>query len=304
VVERADITGMGAASIWLPPGVWIEAGTHAVLRSGGQWLAKRFHLEEIPYFVKGGAIITSSPVGGPIGQANRQYSAIQINVFPGANSGSASLYEDDGMTTAYVSSGGFAYTRISYTRDLGQITVRVTTEGSFVGILNTRRYILRLVNSQPPSSVTINGVSMPFSLFPKDNSWRYEGSDVSVLVESGAVALSAVTTFVVTFDSPLSDDALSGIAGGIRHAMFAKDVLDETWGTPGSADTNRKSLLIIASMGEALGYLAGTDRPAAVSLLRNFGASFAAAVDEVRSATKLDPARQAKAIALLQNALN
>jgi alpha-glucosidase (family GH31 glycosyl hydrolase) len=161
---------------WLPPGTWIEQGTHAVLRgdaTSGTVLSKSYHLQEIPIFVRGGAITTDRPVTsytGFIGIASRQYTALVFAVWPGAASGSANVYEDDGATVAYVG-GAYAWTRASYTRSTNQLTFRVTTEGSYPSLPTQRRYVLRIVNSLAPSSVTVNGVTIPWTVSPTDKTW-------------------------------------------------------------------------------------------------------------------------------------
>jgi hypothetical protein len=132
----------------------------------------------------------------------------------------------------------------------------------------------------------------------------YEGTDVSALIDTGLVNVRDNTIITVNYDTTISDTALSGIAGGIRHATLAKRLLDESWSSPGSQDTTRKALLTVASTGESLGYLAGSDRNAMMSIFTSFSSSYSAAIDEVRTDSKIDPARQARALNILLNGMN
>jgi len=52
---------------------------------------------------------------------------------------------------------------------------------------------------------------------------------------------------------------MSGIRGGISHGILAKRDLDKAELTPGSRDTTGGKLDQVASTGEYLSYLAGTD---------------------------------------------
>ena len=56
----ASNNDLAAKSIWLPPGTWIEWFTGAVLK-GPAKVERSFGLDEIPVYVKAGAIIPMQP---------------------------------------------------------------------------------------------------------------------------------------------------------------------------------------------------------------------------------------------------
>ena len=102
-----DGTRLAPKTLWLPPGVWVERHSGAVLRAGpdGAVLTRRYDLAEVPVFVRGGAVVPSVPVGegaAVLGAAARAYTDLVFTVYPGADSGEASVYEDDGRTMEYL----------------------------------------------------------------------------------------------------------------------------------------------------------------------------------------------------------
>ena len=98
VTDPADSSDLAPAEVWLPEGVWTDAFTGYIYR-GGRTLRCFRHLEEIPVFMKAGALI---PMQAHVPQSRRLGGAAQMALFvaPGA-SGSFTLYEDDGESLAY-----------------------------------------------------------------------------------------------------------------------------------------------------------------------------------------------------------
>jgi alpha-glucosidase (family GH31 glycosyl hydrolase) len=112
-------SGMTTTSVWLPPGTWFELATsvmHTGASQSGSFLTKAYDISETPLFARAGAVIPTVPQvdGASIATARKPYTALSFDVYPGAKSGSARVYEDDGETTAYLGSGGFSWSKASY----------------------------------------------------------------------------------------------------------------------------------------------------------------------------------------------
>ena len=84
-------------SIWRPPGEWIEWFTGARLR-GSAHVERSFALDEIPVYVKAGAIIPMQPKMNHTGE--KPVDPLILNVFPG-ETGSTWVYEDAGNSLGY-----------------------------------------------------------------------------------------------------------------------------------------------------------------------------------------------------------
>ncbi len=109
ITAPADSTGLAAADVWLPEGVWTDAFTGYVYR-GNQRLTVARPLEEMPVFLKAGAIV---PMQAHVQQGNQLGGAkdMRVIVAPGA-SNTFRLYEDDGVTRAF-EQGGYAETPLT-----------------------------------------------------------------------------------------------------------------------------------------------------------------------------------------------
>ena len=95
--------GLTEQTVWVPPGSWVEKHTGNVY-TGPKFVTRHFALDDIPLYVKAGAILPSVPVvvGDSVGIASRQYSTLEFSVYPGAGFGSFSVYEDDGESYDYL----------------------------------------------------------------------------------------------------------------------------------------------------------------------------------------------------------
>ena len=111
ITAPADSTGLAATDVWLPEGTWTDAFTGYVYH-GNQRLTVARPLEEMPVFLKAGAIV---PMQSHIQQVNHLGGAKDMHVIvaPGA-SNAFRLYEDDGVTRAF-EQGAYAETPLTLT---------------------------------------------------------------------------------------------------------------------------------------------------------------------------------------------
>src|SRR5207245_9399791 len=143
---------LATKSIWLPPGTWIEWFTGTEFK-GPAKIDRSFALDEIPVYVKAGAIIPMQPKHG--------VDQLILTIFPG-DSGEARVYEDAGNTLGYKTSE-LAWTTIRHSGEKIEI---LPGQGTFSGMPATRGYEIRLVSTLPPDSVS-------------GGTWRYDGSSLT-----------------------------------------------------------------------------------------------------------------------------
>jgi len=155
-------------TVWLPPVKWSNWNGTWVY-DGNEIIRNMYGWQDIPLFVKAGNVI-------PL-QSNQSVVAnfadpVIWTLFPAGGSvagGAGHIVEDDGISLDYMTENGSAVTEVVYTGgpDLGSTVVVIgATRGSFVGMPGQREHIVQLrgattFHSAPPTSVTVNGKSVP-----------------------------------------------------------------------------------------------------------------------------------------------
>lgn len=113
LVAPATDTSDTVVSVWLPPETtWYNYYSGEMYSGGsnGKTIRVAAALDEIPVFVKAGAII---PMGPDVDYADEKpLNPLTLDIYP-AGSTSYTLYEDDGVTRRYITDN--AYTTTSYT---------------------------------------------------------------------------------------------------------------------------------------------------------------------------------------------
>lgn len=314
--------GLTNQSVYLPPGSWFELRSGR-LRDGDATFTKGFMHDEIPVFVKSGAIVARWPIGDDasssdlLGRASRQYSTLEFALYPGnESSGSTSVYEDDGETYAYLQ-GSFAWTNASYTRDVSSdgktivTTVKISsTTSRHPEMPTSRRYVLRLPNTMPPTDVSDGSGSITFNRWGGERTWSFDGDDVAVVVDLGT--LSTTDDVVIKMTAPHdASDPLNGIRGMIDRSVWSKRNTDETRSTMGAhtPDSKGAPLVVAASAADALAVSAGEKSLSDfVSTVKSIPGLVDSAIDELRSSslaaqtTDDDKARAAYSVELLVSA--
>lgn len=124
---------LAAQEVFLPAGdEWVNVFTHERFQ-GGRRVLVACDIDTFPLFVRAGAAITMRPyVERP---ATAKLDRLILRVYPASGDKSVvtKLYEDDGLTDAYLR-GEFAVTAITTETRAGRTEIRVApTEGRFVG---------------------------------------------------------------------------------------------------------------------------------------------------------------------------
>lgn len=188
-------------NIWLPSGSnWYEVSSGTLIE-GGQTVHRSFALDEMPVYVKSGAIL---PFYDKVKNLNSNDDSITVTVFPGNDKGEFSLYEDAGNSKDYDSC--YACTRLSYVRSGNTLTINVgMRKGKYQDMPSNRKFLVKLVASAVPVKAECNGKPVEFC---------YDGESLSVLAEIPETNCDTEKDIVFTFD-----DASQCLDDGLMHQM-------------------------------------------------------------------------------------
>lgn len=177
----SNTTGLASVTIWCPPlaapsGVepyWraLDDPTQ-LLPADGRYHNVSYPLSRTPVFVPDGALLPVLPYAQAVqlGVATQpSYSRLELWAFPSSDpaaSASAWVYEDDGMSSAYLSgaAGTFANTSFTLTRNATCAILRISTSGTYPSMVASRNYTVRALSFTPePSAVGVvaNGTPLP-----------------------------------------------------------------------------------------------------------------------------------------------
>ncbi len=171
ISDRAEVT------VWLPPGTWGN------WFSGRSWQGPRevsllVALDEIPLFVRGGAVI---PAAAKIHRARDAWTdPLVLHVFPGEE-GRTRVYEDDGVSTGYLKHQ-CAWTPVSQTSgpDATEVVIEPTA-GRFKGMERARTFEIHLHDTWPPKDVLVNGEAIKAGA-PNKGDWWYDDGSLSIVI--------------------------------------------------------------------------------------------------------------------------
>ncbi len=115
--------GVTCRSVYLPAGDWFDWWTGEQI-TGGRHILAEAPLEQMPLYVKAGAVIPMAPVT----QQSQIPAQLQIKIWPGT--GEWTLYEDDGDSFDY-QTGSFATTTFQVELTAEQAIVQISRSGSW-----------------------------------------------------------------------------------------------------------------------------------------------------------------------------
>ncbi|EDQ92185.1 uncharacterized protein MONBRDRAFT_5942 [Monosiga brevicollis MX1] len=264
VVAPAGDDQMTEKTIFLPKGTWLEVPTGKLIAlSESIQYTKKYDLSEVPVFVRAGAVIPLRPFDttDTIGVAQRQYTALDFEIYPGTSSGSTMLYEDDGKTTNYLNNQ-YVWTNVSYVRpDATSIIITVTSKGSY-----------------PEFPATYQAA----------NTYSYDGVKMAAVVSVSGVSTSSTFSIKLSFDA-VDDKLMSGVRGVFSHAQLGKRCLDEDRSTPGNNDPNGGHLMSLASTADALEYLAVANIKQFHAAINDVALRLKESQDEIAGSVEPDP---------------
>ncbi len=154
--------------LYLPAGQgWYDLYTGKYFE-GGQHITAAAPYEQIPVFVKEGAIVPTGPALQYTGE--KPADPILLYVYAGKD-GSFTLYEDEGLNYNY-EKGAFSEIPIWYNEEKKQLTIG-DRKGHFDGMLQQRIFQVKLITKKSPSGMNFSGV---------DKTIRYSGKMVSLFL--------------------------------------------------------------------------------------------------------------------------
>lgn len=163
---------------WLPKGKWYEWSSGTMLH-GDKVINRKFTIDEIPLYVREGAIIPMQPK--MMNTSEKKVDPLILNVFPG-ESGSTRVYDDQGDDQNF-KKGSYTFTNVHFQKNQNKVKLVVEPiEGSFPGMIEKRRYELRFVLSSPADQVKVNGKKIKQNSELSANSWYYDGQDLTLKI--------------------------------------------------------------------------------------------------------------------------
>ena len=118
LIAPVHTKGASSRDVYLPTGKWYDWWTNARV-TGGRTIARDVDLGTMPIYARAGAIIPFDPI--------RQYTSqpvtepTTIRIYRGAD-GQFTLYEDDGLSQAYLQGRG-SWTRMTWNDRTRQLTI-------------------------------------------------------------------------------------------------------------------------------------------------------------------------------------
>jgi Glycosyl hydrolases family 31/Domain of unknown function (DUF5110) len=230
VVAPADKTsGLATEKVWLPKGEWIEwpTGKHF---TGPATVDRNFSIDQIPVYLKTGAIVPMQPPMLNSGQ--KPVDPLIVNVWPlkPGETTSYSLYEDSGDWVEY-QRGVFASTPIKAKQTGDTLTVEIgPIEGSYPGMLKARAYELRLPADWPPTSVKVNGAPIKQADALGKGGWSFEGNTLTTVIPVGSQSVLDRVTIEVHRGPGLTErrSELDNFAGKMARLRGAYDAMNQT----------------------------------------------------------------------------
>jgi len=144
--------GERGREVYLPAGRWYDFWTGTTI-GGGDFRRVDAPIEKLPLFVRGGSIVPSTIAMNHTGE--KPWNPLRFDVYPDAAGAAAgSLYEDDGLSPAYLQG---AFRRTTLTFSANKLTVAAT--GDFQPA--ARRLEIALHAAPRATTVTLDGRPLP-----------------------------------------------------------------------------------------------------------------------------------------------
>ncbi|MCX6270107.1 MAG: DUF5110 domain-containing protein [Bacteroidetes bacterium] len=207
---------LASMKIWLPEGDWYEYYSGELL-PGNQVINRKYAQDEIPLFIKAGAIIPMNP---EVMNLQDNTDTLVLFITPGGR-GETVIYDDDRNSPAY-KEGQFTRTKVTSALlpDQTGLSLLINArEGSYRDMPGQLSWEVRLPSLLPPIQVTIDGKTMPFSQNPVVNSWYYLGKELMVIVKTSPLSCTSTHEIILHFENPLSSRQalLNGKTGQFRR---------------------------------------------------------------------------------------
>ena len=232
VTQAADAdTQLAKESLWIPPGEWVERATGKHF-TGPAEETRNFSIEQIPVYVRSGAIVPMQPAMRYTDE--KPIDPLRIAVYPLADGKDSSyrLYADGSASEGY-KRGICTWTRLRTKQSGDTLTLTIDrVDGSYPGMIQMRAYQVELPDDWPPTSVTVNGVRLGLSAQNDDKpGWRYEGNTLTTVIRTQRFSVHTPVRITVerAAGSMASRRQLDGVPGSIARLHEAYDTLNAAW---------------------------------------------------------------------------
>jgi alpha-glucosidase (family GH31 glycosyl hydrolase) len=217
-------SGGAPIDVWIPPGAWTAWTTGERLEGPAVFRALA-PLEEIPVFVRDGGVVVEGP--DTLNTAERPLDPVTVNVFPGER-GSATLYEDDGLTNGY-RRGVCARTRIGHELVGDERVVRIgAAEGSFEGMPARRAWELVFHGVGPFAGAWADGAELERVEPGAGPGWWFDADRLAIVVVIGHGPVGTAREVRLT-PRPVEGLTLRGLGGRLALVeRLASDLGDHT----------------------------------------------------------------------------
>jgi alpha-glucosidase len=195
---------------WLPKGSWIDCARGE--RLSGGWHEQGYRIDEIPVFVRPGAVLPAQLEARRCGEG---YDHLLIEAWAGGD-GSYTLYEDDGESTRY-QQGESASILLGHTENGSARSLSLgAIKGSYRGLKAKRQLTFTVHCAAPADTVCLGKSALPFSYRGGPGTWRYDGDTCSLIIDCGTVDLR-VAQRVSIKHAALPAKQLDGLPGLLRR---------------------------------------------------------------------------------------
>ncbi|WP_195983736.1 carbohydrate-binding protein [Clostridium sp. D33t1_170424_F3] len=221
LVAPASATTDTTVKVWLPPETtWYNYYTGERYEGGpiGKNITVAAALEEIPVFVKSGAIV---PMGPDVNYADEKpLDPLTLDIYPKGKT-SFTLYEDDGQSRKYITENAYSTTTFESIQDGTDISFKIherVDNNPAVYTPDARSYNLKFNHIAEISGVTINGTAIEAA----DSLEAYNAAEQAYWLDT-----DANTVYVRTPDTGKAIDVVFA-SGGIVEPELG----DENEGNP------------------------------------------------------------------------
>jgi hypothetical protein len=212
---------VGTQTVWFPAGTWYNYFT-GERYSGGNDVLVAADINEFPLYVRGGVPVPMQPYQPRM--ATAPLTTLRVRCYPGADglTGRSTLYEDDGVTTAY-ERGLSTTTPLFYTRRGGTVTVTLgATRGHYAGQPAQRSLIIELPDTAKATRATLNGKVLPVA---------YDAAAFTNRIILPARPIGLAATVVVSAWPAVSHDDIVSATRLVRrllarHPVSSSNLLD------------------------------------------------------------------------------
>ncbi len=220
VIQPGDDHGQAVCEVWLPEASWIDTATGERLE-GAKKFKRRYLLNEIPVFVRPGAVIPCQPCKPRLEPG--PYRALDISIHPGPG-GNYLLYEDDGVSQDYLQ-GQFAMVPINHQYKGKKRTIVIgPSRGDYQGFEKKRAVRLRLHGCLPPARILAMGADLTWSLRPSALRWSYDGNGADVLINLPDLDITRKNEIVVTWELEDNTTQVEGLKGLFRRLEQVREL--------------------------------------------------------------------------------